>query len=168
VLVSGKRIIISSPDCMMLNLGHPLLGSLCMSCLRFLQSIWAILFCASICGRPLKEQNHIERSSRVNLDVRFAIRLFVLPKYWEYARLPNNDQADLSQAFEEAIVCQATGSCRTYIASHPRSILIDARREYLSEYCQLYSVSNARSRRPSGMQCEVCIPPVSWSHVCFT
>jgi hypothetical protein len=43
-----------------------------------------------------------------------AISVFVLPKYWEYTCLPKNDQADLPQAFEEAIACQETGSL-----SHP-------------------------------------------------
>jgi hypothetical protein len=107
----------------------------------------ATIFCASICGRALKEQNHIERSSWVNPGARFVIRLFVLPTYWEYPRLPNNDQADLSQAFGEAIACQETGSCRTYIASHSRSMIIDARREYLSEYCPtLLSIKHEKQK----------------------
>src|SRR2546421_9879868 len=103
VLVSGKRITTPSPDCIILNLASDRYVRLVYD---FSNQHRAALFCSSICGRPLKEPNDIERSSGVNPDVCFAIILFVLPKYWEYARLPNNDQTNLSQAFEKAIACQ--------------------------------------------------------------
>ena len=65
-----------SPGCLILNLASDRYVRLVYD---FSNQYRAALFCSSICGRPLKKQNDVERSSRVNPGVRFAIRLFVLP-----------------------------------------------------------------------------------------